>query len=121
MENGFTRGESVVYTQNGTHYNAIILELYADGTAQVSFPGGEFAVSQISLSTLSVALNVENGFYLNEAVVYTQDGMHYDAKIDALYADGTALVEFPNGEFAVSQISLSTLSVALMCTGTCAR
>jgi ribosomal protein L35AE/L33A len=120
-ESSFTVGESVVYSQSGTHYNAKILELYQDGNALIAFPNGEFSPSQISIGTLSVALNHEAGFYVGELVVYTQGGTHYNAKIDELYQDGYALVEFPNGEFSASQISIGTLSVALYCTPSCNR
>jgi ribosomal protein L35AE/L33A len=120
-ESNFTVGESVVYSQAGAHYNAQVLELYQDGFVLISFPNGEFSPSQISINTLSVALNTEAGFNVGETVVYTQGSTHYNAQVLELYQDGFALVSFPNGEFSPSQISINTLSVALYCTPNCNR
>jgi hypothetical protein len=121
IEGGLQVGQAVIYVQSGTHYHATVLELYTDGTAKISFPNGEFTISQVPVSALSVALSSEAGFSVGEAVIYVQNGTHYNAVINELYQDGTALVQFPNGEFTASQVPLAALSVALACTQNCGQ
>jgi hypothetical protein len=120
-EGGFHVGDAVTYLQNDVNYDAKVLELYTDGSAELSFPHGEFTISQVPLSAVSAHITSLRGFTVGSAVVYLQEGVHYNAKIDELYSDGVALVEFPNGEFAPSQVPITQLSFAFSCTQACPR
>lgn len=116
MSDVYKLRDEVVFTQSGVHYDAIIIALYEDGAAKVSFPNGEFSNSDVKLTTLSLRLYQYAQFMINENVVFTQSGVHYEARILALYQDGFAKIEFPNGEFSVSQVKISTLSKHLTST-----
>ncbi len=106
----FRVNEHVVFTLNGQRYDATIVALYSDRSAKISFPNGEFSVSVIQLNTLSKKRSRMNGFRVNQSVVFTLNGRGYEARIISLYEDGFAKIEFPNGEFSVSQVDQSTLS-----------
>lgn len=106
---GFVVGDRVVYKQNGSRYEARIEGLYENGKAKISFPNGEFLTSTIDIASIAKLVNMLGRFQTNDSVVYTQNGSHYQAVILGLYQDGSARIQFPNGEFLKSFVGVETL------------
>ncbi len=106
---GFQVGQEVVFSQNGQKYQALIEVLYEDRTAKVSFPNGEYTVSVVRLEALSITLEESEGFSVGQAVVYSQNGAKYDARIEAIYQDNSVKLSFPNGEYSASVVSIRTI------------
>lgn len=111
----FTVNDAVVFTQtDASHYNARIIEIFADGKIRITFPGGEYSDSDVSFYSLSKAVYSYGNFRVGDDVVFTQtDGTHYNARITEIFEDGKARVTFPNREYSDSDISFGSLSKPL--------
>jgi hypothetical protein len=119
MARTYRVGQGVVFTQrDGTHYNARILEIYQDGKVKLTFPNGEYTDSDVSLDFLSTSLERIGNFYVDDNVIFTQrDGSHYNAKIVEIFEDAKVRISFPNGEYAISDVSVESLSKTLQSNG----
>lgn len=92
---GFSVGESVVYrNSHGSHHNATIEKVFADGTADLRIDElGSFKA--ISLSTICHRTTAFGGFHVGDRVEVTQfDGVVSNATVTAVYSDGTASVQY---------------------------
>lgn len=112
--NGLRVNDAVVLTLSGSHYDVTIREIYQDGKVLVEFQNGN--TSTYDISNLSRAQIFMNGLRVNDNVVLTLSGSHYNVTIREIYQDGKVLVEFENGN--TSTYDISNLSKAITCTST---
>jgi mRNA-degrading endonuclease HigB of HigAB toxin-antitoxin module len=112
--NGLRVNQRSVLTTSGSHYNVIIKEIYQDGKVLVEFSNGNTSTYDISL--LSLELNSLNGMFINDSVVLTTGGSHYNVIIKQIFQDQKVLVEFSNGNTSTYNILL--LSKSNTCTST---
>ena len=108
-------GQNVVADINGAHYDARIVELYADGTVQIAISG--YSNETVRDSQLAPVITTLGGFQVNQHVVADLNDTHYSATIVELYSDGTTKIAIPG--YNNETVRLSQLSRALTCVGGC--
>jgi mRNA-degrading endonuclease HigB of HigAB toxin-antitoxin module len=99
----FCLNDQVVLTIGGGHYNVKIKEIFQDGSVSVEFRNGNSGTYQIS--DLSHYIRHLNGFQINEKLILTINGTHYNVTLKEIYRDRNVLVEFQNGNTGTYDIS----------------